>query len=202
MWRDRQRHFRVASQLLGIAGAAVLALPACGNAAAPSSPGPSVSYGPVTPAPQPGAFDCPVQVLAGSPPTSRLVGVAVTPESSFERVAFAFAPGTPPPPSVDSGLIVRPVGVLPKTDANKRPLTIAGSHFIEVRFRDMALTNPDGSPSFAGSSDVEPTSGAVRGVVEIEASALALDWLIGTTTGCARVWVDAGRSLLLVDVAR
>lgn len=171
------------------------------------SPGPSASgvesLGPVTPPPSPGAFGCPVQVLAGSPPTSRLVGVSVSTEGAFDRVTFEFSPGPASKPAEASGLIVRPVGVVPKEDATGQPLTVKGEAFIEVRFRDMAVFTDSGSSSFVGSRDVKPPTGAIKQVIEIEESALALDWLIGTTTpGCARVWVDPSGSRLYVDVER
>jgi hypothetical protein len=159
--------------------------------------------GPVTPAPSPGAFGCPTQVLAGSPPTSRLVGVRLTHEEAFDRVAFLFKAGPASKPAIDSGLIVRPVGVIPNEDARGIPFTMEGDKFIEVRFRDMALVDDSGSSSFVGDRDVRAASGAVREVLEIEESSLALDWLIGTAApGCARVWVDPSGLELYVDVQR
>lgn len=197
-WQGRRS--RLVGTLAG-AIATVIWLAGCG-AAGPSLPlqSPPASLGPVTPAPSPGAFGCPVQVLAGATPTSRLVDVQLTRQGAFDRVTFVFAPGGPPSPATDSALIVRPVGHPPGTDANGNPLTMAGERFIEVRFRDMALVGPEGGPSFIGSRDLT-AQGAVREVIEIEESRLALDWLIGTTApGCARVWVDMAGMRLYVDV--
>ena len=173
-------------------------LAACGGLQ--TTPTASDSLGPVTPAPQPGAFTCPTQVLASSPLSSRLVGMQVTAEDGFDRVAFEFGPSPADKPAEESGLIVRPVGVVPQTDADGNPLTVDGQYFIEVRFRDMALTGADGGTAFRGETDVKRSAGSVKEVIQIEEDNLALDWLIGTTNECARAWFDASANELLVDV--
>ena len=188
---------RFAGRAVALVACGVL-LAACGGQGAGPTTG--ASLGPVTPAPEPGAFTCPTQVLASSPLSSRLVGVRVTEQEGFDRVAFVFGPSPADKPAENSGLIVRPVGVLPPTDADGHPLTVDGQHFIEVRFRDMALTGEDGGPAFQGDTDLKRSTGSVREVVQIEADSLALDWLIGATSDCARAWFDATANELLVDV--
>jgi hypothetical protein len=179
--------------------AGCVALSACAGVAAPETS--SESPRAVTPPPSPGAFACPAQVLAGAPPSTRLVDVRLGSEPGFDRVTFAFEPGPPDKPAASAGVIVRPVEVPPQTKANGDPLSLADPHYLEVRFRDMAVTAADGSRAFRGTGDITSAEGSVRDVVELQETPLIVDWLIGMTTECARVWQD-GTSALVVEVQR
>ena len=168
-----------------------------GAAGGSSTPAP----GPVTAPPEPGAFRCPAQVLAGSPPTSRLADMTVTRHGGFDRVTFIFVPGPPDKPAADSGLIVRPVGVVPKRTADGAPVVFESPYFLEVRFRDMALTSAQGGQAFEGQRDLRLPTGIVREVVEVEESRFAVDWIIGATSRCVRVWTPRDGLSLMVDVS-
>lgn len=130
-----------------------------------------------------------------------MVDVRLASEPAFDRVTFVFEPGPSDKPAAASGVIVRPTDVPPRTDANGDPLTIAGPHYLEVRFRDMAVANADGSSAFRGSREVSSTGGPVRQIVQLQETPLVVDWLIGMTSDCVRVWQD-GASALIVDVQR
>lgn len=176
---------------------------ACTGAAATVSPSapPSETAAPsIAPSASDAAFACPPSAQTLEVPSNRLVGVAVTSQSGYDRIVFTFGasgPGSGATPTAELKPAQPPFVKAP----SGFPLTVAGDSFLRVTFRETIIADASGQATLQGSTDIKPTGSAVKEVVQAEAFEGLSDWLVGAAAGaCARATVDSTAKTLVVDV--
>jgi hypothetical protein len=193
---------------MALAACLAAGLAACaGGSATPSPAGATTPppTGPATASPssEP-AFACVMPVVVGVLPGDRLVGVEVSTEAGFDRIAFRFAPSAPG----SAAPLVAPTGELREArppfvqGASGLPLDVNGDRFVSIVFRDMILGDDQGDPTYDGPTDLRPSGPAIRHVVLSEAFEGVVSWIVGLSeAGCLRVGRDATTATIRIDVA-
>jgi hypothetical protein len=177
------------------------------SAVASASPSPSASARPSAATAVPSA-----QASAGSSPAAacpratggstsnqaQLVAIRVAHQSGFDRLVFEFGQSTAPGPFGMPAYIVEPASSL--SGASGQPVTITGGAIFSTRFQNASTQNPNGTPSYTGSTDMKPTTPLIKQVKLVEDFERVLLWGTGLDhLACPKVSELAGPFRVVLD---
>lgn len=194
----------------------VLALAACSPAVspAPSSAAPSVS--PASPSPAASASTPPAASPSATPgpsfaacalptwhdtlPSGRLINVNVATAAGLDTVVFQFGPGGDNPgiPFGDITITKPPF----TQGASGLPMTVAGDHFLQVRFDKMDIVDAAGNDIYHGLRDLKPGFPGLRQVIEFDEFEGVVGWFVGLSgPTCVTVASDPAALAITLRIA-
>jgi hypothetical protein len=175
---------------------------------ASASPSPTASARPsatATPVPtvtaSPGsspAAACPKTTGGGASNQAQLVAIRVAHQTGFDRLVFEFGQSTAPGPFGMPAWTVETATSL--SGPSGQPVTITGNALFGVRFQNASTQNPNGTPSYTGSTDIKPTTPLIKEVKIVEDFERVLVWGVGLDhLACPKVSELAGPFRLVLD---
>ena len=158
---------------------------------------PATPTAPASPGSSPAAA-CP-RVTGGGPTNqAQLVAVRIAHQPGFDRVVFEFGPSTAPGPFGMPSYTVEAANSL--SGASGQPVTISGSALFGTRFQNASTQNPNGTPSYTGSTDMKPTTPLVKQVRLVEDFERVLVWGTGLDhLACPKVSELSGPFRVVLD---
>ena len=176
--------------------------------AAPTSPTatatarPSASATPIpTAVSSPGsspAAACPRSTGGNASNQAQLTAVRVAHQPGFDRLVFEFGQSTAPGPFGMPAWTVETATSL--SGPSGQPVTITGNALFGVRFQNASTQNPNGTPSYTGSTDIKPTTPLIKEVKIVEDFERVLLWGVGLDhLACPKVSELAGPFRVVLD---
>jgi hypothetical protein len=176
--------------------------------AASTSPTPTATARPsASPTPIPTAVSSPGSSPAAACPRStggnasnqaQLTAVRVAHQPGFDRLVFEFGQSTAPGPFGMPAWTVETATSL--SGPSGQPVTIAGNALFGVRFQNASTQNPNGTPSYTGSTDIKPTTPLIKEVKIVEDFERVLLWGVGLDhLACPKVSELAGPFRVVLD---
>jgi hypothetical protein len=176
--------------------------------AASTSPAPTATARPsasATPIPtavsSPGsspAAACPRSTGGNASNQAQLTAVRVAHQPGFDRLVFEFGQSTAPGPFGMPAWTVETATSL--SGPSGQPVTIAGNALFGVRFQNASTQNPNGTPSYTGSTDIKPTTPLIKEVKIVEDFERVLLWGVGLDhLACPKVSELAGPFRVVLD---
>ena len=205
----------------------VVALAACSPAVAPSpspaaatAPPPSPSPSSVAPpsataapsvAPSTAFAACDLSTWQNLLPSGRLVRVTAASvkalntdtfkyTAALDTVTFQFAPGgdNPGTPIGDIKIAKPPF----TQGASGQPMSVAGDHFLQVRFEKMDIVDAAGNEIYSGSTDIKPGLPALRQAIQFDAFEGVIGWYVGLAgSTCVTVASDPAALTITLQIA-
>lgn len=144
------------------------------------------------------AAACPKATGGGASNQAQLVAVRVAHQPGFDRLVFEFGPSTAPGPFGMPAYSVETARSL--SGPSGQPVTITGSALFGARFQNASTQNPNGTQSYAGSSDLKPTTPLIKEVKVVEDFERVLLWGVGLDhLACPKVLELAGPLRVVLD---
>ena len=169
-------------------------------ATATTRPSPSVSSVP-TVAPSPGsspAAACPRSTGGNPSNQAQLVAVRVAHQPGFDRLVFEFAQSAAPGTFGIPAYTVEAASSL--SGPSGQPVTINGNALFGTRFQNASTQNPNGTPSYTGSTDMKPTTPLIKQIKLVEDFERVLLWGTGLDhLACPKVTELAGPFRVVLD---
>jgi hypothetical protein len=158
---------------------------------------PATATAPASPGSSPAAA-CP-RVTGGGPANqAQLVAVRIAHQTGFDRLVFEFGPSTAPGPFGMPAYTIEAANSL--AGPSGQPVTIAGSALFGTRFQNASTQNPNGTPSYTGSTDMKPTTPLVKQVRLVEDFERVLVWGTGLDhLACPKVSELSGPFRVVLD---
>lgn len=158
---------------------------------------PATATAPASPGSSPAAA-CP-RVTGGGPANqAQLVAVRIAHQTGFDRLVFEFGPSTAPGPFGMPAYTIEAANSL--AGPSGQPVTIAGSALFGTRFQNASTQNPNGTPSYTGSTDMKPTTPLVKQVRLVEDFERVLVWGTGLDhLACPKVSELSGPFRVILD---
>jgi hypothetical protein len=154
-----------------------------------------------TVAPSPGsspAAACPRTTGGNTSNQAQLVAVRVAHQPGFDRLVFEFAQSTAPGPFGMPGYTIEPATSL--SGPSGQPVTISGNAMFGARFQNASTQNPNGTPSYTGSTDMKPTTPLIKHIKLVEDFERVLLWGTGLDhLACPKVSELAGPFRVVLD---
>jgi hypothetical protein len=173
---------------------------AIATARASASASATVSASP-TVAPSPGsspAAACPRTTGGNASNQAQLVAVRVAHQSGFDRLVFEFGQSTAPGPFGMPAYSVEAASSL--SGPSGQPVTISGNALFGARFQNASTQNPNGTPSYTGSTDMRPTTPLIKQIKLVEDFERVLLWGTGLDhLACPKVTELAGPFRVVLD---
>jgi hypothetical protein len=173
---------------------------ASSSAAATARPSASPSVTPTaiaSPGSSPAAV-CPRTTGGNASNQAQLVAVRVAHQPGFDRLVFEFGQSTAPGPFGMPAYAIETSNSL--SGPSGQPVTIAGSALFGARFQNASTQNPNGTPSYAGSNDIKPTTPLIKEVKIVEDFERVLLWGVGLDhLACPKVSELAGPFRVVLD---
>jgi hypothetical protein len=138
--------------------------------------------------------------LVASPGTSpaQLVAVRVAHQPGFDRLVFEFGQSAAPGPFGMPSYTVEAANSL--SGPSGQPVTINGNAIFGARFQNASTQNPNGTPSYTGSTDMKPTTPLIKQVKLVEDFERVLLWGTGLDhLACPKVSELAGPFRVVLD---
>lgn len=127
-----------------------------------------------------------------------MVAVRVAHQPGFDRLVFEFGQSTAPGPFGMPAYAVETASSL--AGPSGQPVTITGSALFGARFQNASTQNPNGTPSYTGSTDLKPTTPLVKEVKVVEDFERVLLWGVGLDRlACPKVSELAGPFRVVLD---
>jgi hypothetical protein len=143
---------------------------------ATARPSASPTTVPASPGSSPAAA-CPRSTGGTAGNQAQLVAVRVAHQPGFDRLVFEFGQSTAPGPFGMPAYSVEATNSL--SGPSGQPVTIAGSALFGARFQNASTQNPNGTPSYTGSTDIKPTTPLIKEVRLVEDFERVLLWGVG-----------------------
>jgi hypothetical protein len=144
------------------------------------------------------AAACPRSTGGGASNQAQLVAIRVAHQPGFDRVVFEFGQSTAPGPFGMPAYTVETATSL--SGPSGQPVTITGNALFGTRFQNASTQNPNGTPSYSGSTDIKPTTPLVKNVKIVEDFERTLIWGVGLDhLACPKVSELAGPFRLVLD---
>jgi hypothetical protein len=129
---------------------------------------------------------------------AQLVAVRVAHQSGFDRLVFEFGQSAAPGPFGMPGYAVEPANSL--SGPSGQAVTISGNALFGARFQNASTQNPNGTPSYTGSTDMKPTTPLIKQVKLVEDFERVLLWGTGLDhLACPKVTELAGPFRVVLD---
>ena len=176
------------------------------SASATSSVRPSASAGAstsasATVAPSSGsspAAACPRSTGGNATNQAQLIAVRVAHQPGFDRLVFEFGQSTAPGPFGIPAYTVEAASSL--SGPSGQPVAISGNALFGARFQNASTQNPNGTPSYTGSTDMKPTTPLIKQIKLVEDFERVLLWGTGLDhLACPKVTELAGPFRLVLD---
>lgn len=140
-------------------------------------------------------FACvPSVTISRTTERAQITDLRVGTHAGYDRVTFEFTGGVPQ-------TVVE--GVLPPffSDPGGQPLEVSGTAFLKVTMNGGTKVAPDGSVTYAGSTNIQPGFPRVVQLIEGGDFEAISTWYIGLQGGgCYRVLALAGPDRLAIDI--
>jgi hypothetical protein len=144
------------------------------------------------------AAACPRTTGGNASNQAQLVAVRVAHQPGFDRLVFEFGQSTAPGPFGMPGYTVEAASSL--SGPSGQPVTIGGNALFGARFQNASTQNPNGTPSYAGSTDMKPTTPLIKEVKLVEDFERVLLWGTGLDhLACPKVTELAGPFRVVLD---
>lgn len=147
---------------------------------APATVRPSATVAPTAPPASPGsspAAACPRTTGGNASNQAQLVAVRVAHNPGFDRLVFEFGQSTAPGPFGMPAYSVEATTSL--SGPSGQPVAITGNALFGTRFQNASTQNPNGTPSYTGSTDIKPTTPLIKEVKLVEDFERVLIWGTG-----------------------
>ena len=152
---------------------------------------------PASPASTP-ASACPRTTGGGASNQAQLVAVRVAHQPGFDRLVFEFGQSTAPGPFGMPAYAIEATNSL--SGPSGQPVTVLGSALFGARFQNASTQNPNGTPSYTGSTDLKPTTPLIKEVKVVEDFERVLIWGVGLDhLVCPKVSELAGPFRVVLD---
>lgn len=194
----------------------VVALAACSPVVAPSpSPAPPTAAAPTASpsslaspsataapsvAPSTAFAACDLSTWQNLLPSGRLVRVSAATATGLDTLTFKFTPGGDNPGTpIGDITIAKP----PFTQgASGQPMSVAGDHFLQVRFEKMDIVDAAGNEIYSGSTDIKPGFPALRQAIQFDAFEGVVGWYVGLADStCVTVASDPAALTITLQIA-
>jgi hypothetical protein len=144
------------------------------------------------------ASACPRTTGGNASNQAQLVAVRVAHQTGFDRLVFEFGQSTAPGPFGLPAYAVEATNSL--SGPSGQPVTVAGSALFGARFQNASTQNPNGTPSYTGSTDLKPTTPLIKEVKVVEDFERVLLWGVGLDhLVCPKVSELAGPFRVVLD---
>lgn len=141
---------------------------------------------------------CPRSTGGNASNQAQLTAVRVAHQPGFDRLVFEFGQSTAPGPFGMPAWTVETATSL--SGPSGQPVTIAGNALFGVRFQNASTQNPNGTPSYTGSTDIKPTTPLIKEVKIVEDFERVLLWGVGLDhLACPKVSELAGPFRVVLD---
>lgn len=152
-------------------------------------------------APSPGsspAAACPRATGGNASNQAQLVAIRVAHQPGFDRLVFEFAQSTAPGSFGMPAYTVEIVSSL--SGPSGQPVTMSGNAIFSARFQNASTQNPNGTPSYTGSTDMKPTTPLIKQIKLVEDFERVLRWGTGLERlACPKVTELAGPFRVVLD---
>jgi hypothetical protein len=169
-------------------------------ATATARPIPTTTAVPTT-APGPGsppAAACPRATGGNASNQAQLVAIRVAHQPGFDRLVFEFGQSTAPGPFGMPAYTVETASSL--SGPSGQPVTINGNALFGARFQNASTQNPNGTPSYTGSTDLKPATPLIKEIKLVEDFERVLLWGTGLDhLACPKVSELAGPFRVVLD---
>jgi hypothetical protein len=144
------------------------------------------------------AAACPRATGGNASNQAQLVAVRVAHQPGFDRLVFEFGQSTAPGPF---GMPAYSVEIATSLSGpSGQPVTITGNALFGARFQNASTQNPNGTPSYSGSTDLKPTTPLIKEVKLVEDFERVLLWGVGFDhLACPNVTELAGPLRVVLD---
>jgi hypothetical protein len=144
------------------------------------------------------ATACPRSTGGNASNQAQLLAVRVAHQAGFDRLVFEFGQSTAPGSFGMPAYSVETASSL--SGPSGQPVTLVGSALFGVRFQNASTQNPNGTPSYTGSTDLKPTTPLIKEVKIVEDFERVLLWGVGLDhLACPKVSELAGPFRLVLD---
>lgn len=144
------------------------------------------------------AAACPRSTGGNASNQAQLTAVRVAHQPGFDRLVFEFGQSTAPGPFGMPAWTVETATSL--SGPSGQPVTITGNALFGVRFQNASTQNPNGTPSYTGSTDIKPTTPLIKEVKIVEDFERVLLWGVGLDhLACPKVSELAGPFRVVLD---
>lgn len=144
------------------------------------------------------AAACPRSTGGTASNQAQLTAVRVAHQPGFDRLVFEFGQSTAPGPFGMPAWTVETATSL--SGPSGQPVTITGNALFGVRFQNASTQNPNGTPSYTGSTDLKPTTPLIKEVKIVEDFERVLLWGVGLDhLACPKVSELAGPFRVVLD---
>jgi hypothetical protein len=144
------------------------------------------------------AAACPRTTGGNTSNQAQLIAVRVAHQPGFDRLVFEFGQSTAPGPFGMPGYTIEPANSL--SGPSGQPVTISGNALFGARFQNASTQNPNGTPSYSGSTDMKPTTPLIKHVKLVEDFERVLLWGVGLDhLACPKVSELAGPFRIVLD---
>jgi len=141
---------------------------------------------------------CPRTTGGNASNQAQLVALRVAHQPGFDRLVFEFGPSTAPGPFGMPAYTVETATSL--SGPSGQPVTISGNALFGARFQNASTQNPNGTPSYTGSTDIKPTTPLIKEVKIVEDFERVLLWGVGLDhLACPKVSELAGPFRVVLD---
>ena len=152
-------------------------------------------------APSPGsspATACPRTAGGNASNQAQLVAVRVAHQPGFDRLVFEFGQSTAPGPFGMPAYTVEAASSL--SGPSGQPVAISGNALFGARFQNASTQNPNGTPSYTGSTDMMPATPLIKQIKLVEDFERVLLWGTGLDhLACPKVTELAGPFRIVLD---
>jgi hypothetical protein len=144
------------------------------------------------------AAACPRATGGNASNQAQLVALRVAHQPGFDRLVFEFGQSTAPGPF---GMPAYSVEIATSLSGpSGQPVTITGNALLGARFQNASTQNPNGTPSYSGSTDLKPTTPLIKEVKLVEDFERVLLWGAGLDhLACPNVTELAGPLRVVLD---
>ena len=141
---------------------------------------------------------CPRTTGGNASNQAQLVALRVAHQPGFDRLVFEFGPSIAPGPFGMPAYTVETATSL--SGPSGQPVTISGNALFGARFQNASTQNPNGTPSYTGSTDIKPTTPLIKEVKIVEDFERVLLWGVGLDhLACPKVSELAGPFRVVLD---
>ena len=141
-----------------------------------------------------------LSALDGGDPSNQaqLVAVRVGHQPGFDRLVFEFAQSAAPGTFGIPAYTIEAASSL--SGPSGQPVTINGNALFGTRFQNASTQNPNGTPSYTGSTDMKPTTPLIKQIKLVEDFERVLLWGTGLDhLACPKVTELAGPFRVVLD---
>jgi hypothetical protein len=144
------------------------------------------------------AAACPRTTGGNASNQAQLVAVRVAHQPGFDRLVFEFGQSTAPGPFGMPAYTVEAANSL--SGPSGQTVAISGNALFGARFQNASTQNPNGTPSYTGSTDMKPTTPLIRQIKLVEDFERVLLWGTGLDhLACPKVTELAGPFRVVLD---